>query len=241
MLIKSIILQNYFTFDNRKNLNLKIMKRLTVLVLALAFSSTMFGQFHFGPQIGYSASNISMNTSDIKSSLKSNFMFGAFVRMGNKIYLQPEVNWMTQGSVFKYPSISLSGVDLSPVEQEIKLNTINIPLTLGWRIIDLKIVNIRVFAGVNTNIVVGKTINTTDEDNSVGQDLVTPIKESDIKDMVWNYHVGAGVDVLMFALDVKYVGAFGEPIVSDIMYNNETHTVGSKSSMFLVTLGWKIF
>ncbi|PLX11215.1 MAG: hypothetical protein C0598_08690 [Marinilabiliales bacterium] len=217
------------------------MKRIAVLLFALALSTTMFGQFHFGPQIGYTASNISMNTDDIKNNLKSSFTFGVFVRMGNKIYLQPEVNWMTQGSVFKYPSISLDGVNLSPVEQEINLRTINVPLTLGWRIIDLKLVNIRIFGGVNTNIVVNKEINTTDEDNSIGQDLITPIQDSDIKDMVWNYHVGAGVDVLMFALDVKYVGAFGEPIVSDISYNNETRTVGSKSSMFLVTLGWKIF
>jgi len=127
-------LQNYFTFDNRKNLKLNIMKRLTVLVLALAFSSTMFGQFHFGPQIGYSASNISMNTSDIKNNLKSSFMFGVFVRMGDKVYLQPEVNWMTKGSVFKYPEVNLGGVNLSPFEQNIKLNTINIPVSLGWKI-----------------------------------------------------------------------------------------------------------
>lgn len=209
------------------------MKRLAVLLFALALSTTMFGQFHFGPQIGFTSSNISLNKGDISNSLKNSFMFGAFVRLGDKIYLQPEVNWMTQGSVFKYPSID----NLSPVEQEVNLRTINVPVTLGWKIIDLKLVNIRIFGGVNTNIVVNKEINTKDDDNTIGQDLMNPIKESDIKDMVWNYHFGAGVDVLMFALDVKYVGAFGEPIV----FTYENQTLGSKSSMFLVTLGWKIF
>ncbi len=217
------------------------MKRIAVLFFAMVFSATMFGQLHFGPQIGYSSSNISLNTSDITSSLKSNLMFGAFVRMGNKIYVQPELNWMTQGSVFKYPSVSLDGVDLSPVEQEIKLSTINIPASLGWRIINLEIVNIRLFGGVNANIVTNKTITTTDDDNSIEKGLLNPITEADIKDLVWNYHVGVGVDVLMFALDVKYIGAFGEPIVSDITIDGSTNTVGSKSSMFLVTLGWKIF
>jgi hypothetical protein len=217
------------------------MKRIAVLFFALVFSTTMFGQFHFGPQIGYSASTLTLNTSDITSNLKSNFMFGAFVRMGNKIYIQPEVNWMTQGSVFKYPSISLGGVDLSPVEQDIKLSTINIPASLGWRIINLEIVNIRLFGGVNANIITNKTIDTKDEDNSIGQGFISPITEADIKDLIWNYHVGLGVDVLMFALDLKYVGAFGEPIVSDITIDGNTNTVGSKSSMFLVTLGWKIF
>lgn len=217
------------------------MKKLAVLLIAIITSTTMFGQFHFGPQIGYSASSLTMNTDDITSNLKSNFMFGAFVRLGNKIYIQPEVNWMTQGSVFKIPVIGLGGIDLSPVEQDIKLNTINIPVSLGWQIIDLKVVNIRLFGGVNANIITNKTIDTTDPDNGIEDGFVTPITDADISDLVWQYHVGVGVDVLMFALDVKYVGAFGEPIVSDIMYDGATHTVGSKSSTFLVTLGWKIF
>lgn len=217
------------------------MKKIAVLIIAIITSTTMFGQLHFGPQIGYSASSLTMNTDDITSNLKSNFMFGAFVRLGNKIYLQPEVNWMTQGSVFKIPVIGLGGVDLSPVEQDIKLNTINIPVSLGWQLIDLKVANIRVFGGVNANIITNKTIDTKDPDNGIGDGFVTPITDADISDLVWQYHVGVGVDVLMFALDVKYVGAFGEPIVSDIMYDGTTHTVGSKSSTFLVTLGWKIF
>lgn len=217
------------------------MKRIAILLIVLITSTTMFGQFHFGPQIGYSASNLTLNTSDITTNLKNNFMFGAFVRIGNKIYIQPEVNWMTQGAIFKYPSVSLDGVDLSPVEQDITLNTINIPLSLGFRVINLEIVNIRIFAGINANIVTNTTINTTDDDNSIGQGLLTPITDADIADMIWQYHAGLGVDVLMFALDVKYVAAFGEAIAGDIKYNNETHSISSTSSMFLVTLGWKIF
>jgi len=221
------------------------MKRLAVLLIAIITSTTMFGQFHFGPQIGYSATNLSLNTDEITTNLKNNFMFGAFVRIGNKIYIQPEVNWMTQGSVFKYPSISLDGIDLSPVEQDIQLNTINIPVSLGWRIINLEIVNIRIFGGISANIVTSTTINNTDDDNSIGQGLITPITDADISDMIWQYHAGLGVDVLMFALDVKYVGAFGETIAGavhiDGVNNNEPFNVSSTSGMFLVTLGWKIF
>ena len=217
------------------------MKRITVLFIALMTSATMFGQFHFGPQIGYSASNLTTNYDEIKNSVSNNFMFGAFARFGNKIYIQPEVNWMTTGSVFKYPSISLDGVDLSPVEQDIQMSTISIPVSLGWRLIDLNVVNIRLFGGVDANIVTNKTINTTDEDDTIGAGLMDPLKEADISDLTWQYHVGVGVDVLMFALDVKYVGPFGESIVGDVTYDAQTQTVSSSSKMFLVTLGWKIF
>jgi len=218
------------------------MKRIAVLLIAVITSTTMFGQFHFGPQIGYSASKLSLNTDDITSDLSNNFMFGAFVRLGEKIYVQPEVNWMTSGSVFKYPEVNLGGTNLSPFEQDIKLNSINIPVTLGWRIINLNVVNIRLFAGINANIVTKKTINNSQDVSDVDEDLFKPITEADIKDLNWNYHAGVGVDVLMFALDVKYVGSFNEPIVGDLKYNDVEKTIGTKSgSMFLVTLGWKIF
>lgn len=218
------------------------MKRIAILLIVLITSTTMFGQFHFGPQIGYSASKLTLNTDDITSSLSNNFMFGAFVRIGNKIYIQPEVNWMTTGTVFKYPEVDLGGVDLSPFEQDIKLNTINIPLTLGFRVINLEIVNIRIFAGINANIVTDKTINNSQDLSDIDEDIFKPIQEADIADLNWNYHAGLGVDVLMFALDVKYVGVFGEPISGHIYYNGDAQTIGTTGgNMFLVTLGWKIF
>lgn len=217
------------------------MKKITLIIAAFLISGSIFGQFHFGPQIGYSATKLSLNTSDITSSLKSNFLAGVFVRMGQKIYVQPEVNWMTEGSVFKYPEVDLGGSDYSPFQQDIKLSSINIPVSLGWRIINLEVVNIRIFAGINANIVLNKTINNSQDISDVDEDLFDPITESDIKDLAWNYHAGVGVDVLMFALDLKYVGSFGEPITGDILYNDQTQTISSKGSMFLVTLGWKIF
>jgi hypothetical protein len=217
------------------------MKKITLIIAAFLISGSMFAQFHFGPQIGYSASKLSLNTSDITSSLKSNFLAGVFFRFGKKIYVQPEVNWMTSGSVFKYPEVNLGGSDLSPFEQDIKLSMINIPVSLGWRIVNLEVVNIRIFAGVSANIVLNKTINNSQDISDVEDDLFKPIMEADIKDLAWNYQAGLGVDVLMFAIDVKYVGAFGEPIAGDITYNNETKSISSKGSVFLVTLGWKIF
>ncbi len=201
----------------------------------------MHAQFHFGPQIGYNATKLSTNISDISTDMQGGFLFGAFARFGEKIYVQPEVNWMTQGSVFKYPEVDLGGVDLSPFQQDIKLKSINIPVSLGWRIIDLKIVNIRLLGGVSASIITDKEINNSQDVSDIDDDLFKPITSSDISDLNWNYHFGAGVDVLMFALDVKYVGAFGQPINGDIKYNEETKSVSSSGNIFQVTLGWKIF
>lgn len=221
------------------------MKKLTLIISAVLIVSSMQAQLHFGPQIGFSSSTLTSNIDDIKTSVTNNFMFGAFVRFGEKIYVQPEVNWLTQGSVFKYPEVNLGDSDLSPFQQDIKLNSINIPVSVGWRMIDLKIVNVRIFIGLNVDIVTKKTINNSQDVSDVDKDLFKPITDADIENLIWNYHAGLGVDVLMFALDVKYIGSFGEPIMGNINYEDEngphSTSLSSSSGMFLVTLGWKIF
>jgi len=206
------------------------MKKLILSISVVLITSVSFGQFHFGPQIGYTGSNLSMDYDSIKNGLRSNFLIGAFVRIGNKIYVQPEINWLTQGSVFKYPTFN----NISPIEQTVKLSTIQVPVNLGWRIINLKIVNLRIFAGIAANFIVNKNITTTGDQQNYPEALPT---EDDFKNTIWQWDVGAGVDVLMFALDIKYVGGLNN-IFNDFQFSN--NTLSSKSNLFVVTLGWKI-
>jgi hypothetical protein len=207
-----------------------IMKKIIVAFVAIVITVSSYGQFHVGPQIGYTASNLSLNTDSITNGLKSNFVAGVFFRFGEKIYVQPEINWLTQGSVFKYPSIG----SISPIEQNIKLNTIQVPLNIGWRIINLKVVNIRIFAGVLANFVTNTTITTSGGDPNYYDALPT---EDDFGKTQWQWDIGAGVDVLMFAIDVKYMGGINN-ILNDFTIDGTT--ISSKSNLFMVTLGWKI-
>lgn len=209
------------------------MKKLTTVLVILLFSGSMFGQFHFGPQIGYTASNLTVSGSDIVNNLKNNLVIGAFARFGEKIYVQPEVNWLTQGSTFKYqPSLD----DPLNVEQSIKLNSIQVPLSVGWRIINLKVVNIRIMGGVTANFITNVTI---DNDPPSGGDYW--ITKDDFKNIQWQWQLGAGVDVFMFALDVKYFGGINDIMNTDVTVDAQNYSLSSKSNLFQVTLGWKIF
>jgi hypothetical protein len=191
-----------------------------ILLLAAGFA---FGQISLGPKIGFNTSKLTVDASDISSDLKNSFNFGVFLRVGKKFYLQPEVNWMTRGSVFKKPAMD----NLSPVEQEIDLKTIEIPVLVGWRLINLGVANIRVMAGPSASIVVDKSVET--------KKGVEILKDSDINDMIWGLNVGAGIDVLMFTLDVRYQMGLNEVIekVNNFDFN-------SKNNVFCVSLGWKI-
>lgn len=209
------------------------MKKLTTVLIVLLFSGSMFGQFHFGPQVGYAASNLTVSGSDIVNNLKSNLLIGAFARFGEKIYVQPEVNWLTQGSSFSYqPSLN----DPLNVEQKIKLNSIQVPLSVGWRLINLKVVNIRIMGGITANFITNVEI---DNDPPTGSDYW--ITKDDFKNVQWQWQLGAGVDVFMFALDVKYFGGINDIMNTDITVDAQNYSVSSKSNVFQVTLGWKIF
>lgn len=203
------------------------MKKVILVFSAILLATAMQAQFHFGPQIGYTSSKLTTNLSDVTADVKSNFMFGAFARFGEKIYVQPEVNWLTQGGVWT------ESFDDPLQNKELKMTykTIQIPVSLGWRIIDLKVVNIRLFGGVAANIVTNKEIEV--------KNITDPIESADWKDMIWQYQVGAGVDVLMFAVDVKYMGGLNELMKNDIKIDGQT--ISTKSNLFTVTLGWKIF
>jgi len=202
------------------------MKKLTLLFVALLASGVMFGQFTIGPQIGYTTSKLTTNTSEITSQVKSNFVFGAFARFGEKIYVQPEVNWLTQGGIWEY---KVNPTD-DPSEITMKYKTIQIPVSIGWRIIDLKLASIRVFGGVAANIITDKSLSF--------KNVVDPIKEADLSNMIWQYQVGAGVDVLMLTLNVRYMGGINDMFKNDIQI--EGSTMSTKSNLFMVTLGWKI-
>ena len=206
------------------------MKKLLIIAVIMLATGSMFGQFTIGPQVGYTASNLTVDHSEIVNNIKSNFLIGVFARFGKKIYVQPEINWLTQGSILKFPSLS----NPNPVEQEIKISTIQVPLSVGWRIINLKVVNIRIYGGVTANFVTNTTINTTNGD---GMDYLLP---SDFNSVQWQWQLGAGVDVFMFALDVRYFGGINDIMTKDITIDSETQTISSKSNIFEVTLGWKI-
>jgi len=198
------------------------MKKIILLFAITFIASTAFTQISLGPKIGYNTSKLSTDKSDIKSDLQSSFQFGAFLRLGTKIYVQPEINWVTEGGTFK-SEIGFS----NPFESDVKLKTIQIPFLVGAKVIDLKLLNLRIFAGPTASIVTEKTIEGT---NDLG------IHVDDIEDLNWGLQVGAGVDVLIFTLDVRYnIGL--TKVIGDV----DGNTYDSKSNGFTVSLGWKIF
>ena len=204
-------------------------KALLISILALV-SVVAQAQFTFGPKVGFNAQKLTVDQSTITTDFKNNFNFGAFVRIGDKFYLQPEVNYFTTGTVFKRVEVN----NLSPFEQDITLQNIQIPLFIGFKIIDLELFNLKATASPTANIVIGKTI----ESISTGT-FIEPIKKSDISDVNWGFQFGAGMDVLMFAIDVQYILGLNN-LIETVNIGGAPVQFDSKNRGFVVSLGWKI-
>lgn len=197
-----------------------------ILSLALILSvSFVMAQLSFGPKIGYTASKLSTNGEDVNEDFKNTLHFGAFARLGTKTYLQPELLYMTKGTKLGY---SLQ----DGVKQDVKLNTIDIPVLVGFKLIDLKLANIRAMGGPVGSFVINK-----DVDNVA--DLDDELKGNDIKDANWGFQAGVGADVLSFTLDIRY--EFGLSNMFDGEASDSFNMDDIKNNTFLVTLGWKIF
>ncbi|MGM0565143.1 MAG: porin family protein [Bacteroidota bacterium] len=197
-----------------------------ILSLALILSvSFVMAQLSFGPKIGYTASKLSTNAEDVNEDFKNTLHFGAFARLGTKTYLQPELLYMTKGTKLGY---SLQ----DGVKQDVKLNTIDIPVLVGFKLIDLKLANIRAMGGPVGSFVINK-----DVDNVA--DLDDELKGNDIKDANWGFQAGVGADVLSFTLDIRY--EFGLSNMFDGEASDSFNMDDIKNNTFLVTLGWKIF
>jgi len=169
------------------------MKRILAVFIFLLLSFCIQAQipgFNIGPKIGYNTRKFTTDLATIQSDPEGAFQFGAFMRIGKKIYVQPEASYIVKGG-----KISMDGG--APIK--IKLNSITVPVLVGFRLINAGVFNARVMAGPAFSFITDKTVPMNEIPTSF------PIKtEKDLKDSMWSFQMGGGVDVLNFTLDVRY-------------------------------------
>ncbi len=172
---------------------------LTITLLSIVLSS--FAQLPFTFDIGLkgginsnqlSTENNTINGvsySDFTSAVKSGFNIGAFARLGGKkLYLQPELLYCQKNS----QSTSSSPASLT---QTVNLKTIQIPLLLGYKIINLKVASIRAFTGPAMSFAMS---------GSNVKSNLNNLALNNLKNNIWDWQLGAGIDLLKFTFDVRY-------------------------------------
>ena len=221
------------------------MKKLFLIAVLLLSVSLTYAQLNFGIKAGYNSSlsfsnvstvtNGTYNLNSVQNELWNDFHAGLFARvgLGKKLYIQPELLYNIQKKNYNLTiQDAISGqVTLNKIAN---INTVEVPILVGYKLLDLKILNLRAFAGPDIKFNAGSTL---DFNNITGGNFDTKKLVSDIKAANLGLQIGAGVDVLMFALDVKYT------LIND-MYTTKLANVSLTNlppSTFVISLGWKLF
>jgi hypothetical protein len=203
---------------------------LTITLMTLVISTYAIGPFTIGLKAGINSSKITTDNptvtgytfSDFKSDTKAGYNIGAFARLGTKVYLQPELLYCVKNGETSFMSGTVSK------SQSVKLKTIQIPVLLGFKLIDLKLALIRAFTGPAMSFV--------SSGSSVESNLAN-VDPKNFKNNIWDWQLGAGVDLAMITLDVRY--AWGLSNLSDA--NSNTTNIGfkNKGNTLTFSIGFK--
>ncbi|MDO9511163.1 MAG: porin family protein [Bacteroidales bacterium] len=200
-------------------------RALSVLIIIFVFVLSSSGQITLGPKIGLNLSRLSANldevTTSIKEEGKSGFQIGAFARVGGKTYLQPELLYSVRGGSYSY-----SDAAGKLVTGSYDFNSIDIPVLVGYKIINVPFLNMRIFAGPIISFKTKETSKFTIDG------IEQTFERNNLSSANWGANIGAGIDFLMFTFDVRY----------ELGVKNISGETGEslKNNIFNISLGWKI-
>lgn len=136
---------------------------------------------------------------------KAGFNIGVFARAGKDLYFQPEVNFSTYGSKYK----------LNNKEYDPKFRQINVPLMVGYKLINTNELNLRLSAG---------------PDFSYNLNKPNAPEGFDYKRVNLGGVINAGVDIGNITLDARYTRGFSKI----------NKGLDEKTGLFNLSVGFKI-
>lgn len=170
---------------------------LAAFICLSGFAAMAELPINFGIHGGVSSNRIKFeDLSSVRGSqANTGYMVGAFMRLNfGKLYLEPALNYSHKKATAEGKR---SSVGETRTNVDLKRNTFDIPVMVGFQLIDLSIAKIRAFLG--PQISVGKMKNLKQLGNEVSADKAN-----------WSGKVGLGVDIWKLTFDVDYQKGFGK-------------------------------
>lgn len=187
-------------------------------------------------------SKISADMDDLKVGINAGYQLGGYVRLGEKLHLQPELYFTAKTGNLDY-NFTETDQNIPPtsytksIEQKIKLNSIDVPVLVGYRILKLPTLKVHVHAGPVASVVVSKNFDITVDGIDAGEEdsLITA---DDFKNINWGVQFGGGIDFMFLTADVRY-----EIGLNNIFETPESWSqhVTMKNYLLFVSVGFKIF
>ncbi len=184
------------------------MKKICLTTTALLLPILMMAQVAIKPAAGINITNVSKDpaTGEVKGQVA--WQAGASVLIGKKFYVEPGIFYMKKSSEYTSiigPSYSLASAYNSPLSAmsnstgvipptdfDFNVTGLRIPVSIGVSLIgnEDSFIGVRVFGGGSVFII-------TSVDNPA-------LEKSDFNSPEWGVYAGAGLDIWIFFLDLKY-------------------------------------
>ena len=164
---------------------MKILQRfVAVLVLGLVVAGQACAQAELKPAIGITFSEMSKNPTNGEVTGQVGWQIGGSILAGQKFYIEGGVFYATKNTAFTESR--------SKLEFTNDINGLRIPVALGFHLIGAQKdqFSLRIFGGGSAFIVTSVSIPGASKD-----DFTSP---------TWGVFAGAGLDILIFFVDVQY-------------------------------------
>jgi hypothetical protein len=203
-----------------------MMKKLSIILLAMFMSVQVFSQIKFGIKAGAEtrtvpAYDISAGTSSIEALEDASWGFhgGIFMRLKLlALYVQPELVFASNTYDYTVKTATYTEVKSQT------FNRISVPVLVG-----LKLGPLRVNAGPAASIQMGSPEALIDE----------PEFEEMYKGAVWGFQAGIGIDLLKrLTLDARYAGGLGDKFGDAVTIKGQNFQLGYGQKSFLLSAGW---
>ncbi len=193
------------------------MKNLIVLSLSMLLSVSIGARekFNLGVKGGANFSEISWNAGDYSSESVTKAQFGAFARFCfGRIYVQPEINFSSKGGEFD--------PDVLPKLASFDYNTMDVPVLIGFKLINGGQYNIRAFAGPLYSNIIAKDINLHDL-----------LDKAFYKDRYMGIQYGLGFDLFFLTIDGRVENGLQN------FYSQPGYSL--KDQNYMISVGIKLF
>ena len=188
--------------------------KIALLFAFLLGVQSVYSQVNLGLKVGanYNFNGYQSDSLNLNLDNATSFSGGAFLRIKvKKLSIQGEGLLAHRKGAYEKNGLS----------SKIDFYAFDVPILLGYKLIDLKVVKLRVNAGVIPSF----TITKTDD-----------LGELDYKDAFYSAAAGVTLDIPLFMFDLRYQGGIVD--YSSLKGINSNTTLNN--SLVTLSVGWKI-
>jgi hypothetical protein len=209
--------------------------RNLILFFCILLSAEVFAQraalVNIGIKAGANYSTLIRHDRQLSADYRLGYVGGVFGRFNiNKFFVQPEVLVSSKNTRI-HTSASSDNTGSAPLRSSssasVQLNSVDVPLLLGLKLVETDQFNLRVMAGPLASIVF----------DSRGLEGLfaseTPVRDA-YNQSIWGYQAGIGADLGSFTLDAVFESSFNEA------YDLSRYNLGKpRNGLFMFTAGFK--